>query len=246
MISFCLKLTKLQNLAWNTFKNSLKARSSRFYFTLKKSEKLESGLSHLFSRSRTELAVLASSPVVGSSRNRTAGSMISSMPMFVLFLSPPEIPRVICVPTWGTKKTPTKHNGNRWKRASSAGAGCLLEDRWVTGCDYLQHLGVSHFGETQFFNEVIDSSLLLDLRHGDVQSQSGRKTQILPHGQGAHDHIFLAGTPKLDQRSQTEKLFCSYHFHKSLRETTRNKTEFTASLQEGVNLGRVCRFFWEV
>lgn len=172
--------------------------------------------------------------------------MISSMPMFVLFLSPPEIPRVICVPTWGTKKTPTKHNGNRWKRASSAGAGCLLEDRWMTGCDYLQHLGVSHFGETQFFNEVIDSSLLLDLRHGDVQSQSGRKTQILPHGQGAHDHIFLAGRPKLDQRSQTEKLFCSYHFHKSLRETTRNKTEFTASLQEGVNLGRVCRFFWEV
>lgn len=148
--------------------------------------------------------------------------MISSMPMFVLFLSPPEIPRVICVPTWGTKK----HNGNRWKHASPAGAGCLSEDRWVTGCDYLQHLGVSHFGETQFFNEVIDSSLLLDLRHGDVQSQSRRKTQILPHGQGAHDHIFLAGRRKLDQRSQTEKLFCSYHFHKSLMETTRNKTEF--------------------
>lgn len=27
--------------------------------------------------------------------------------MFVLFLSPPEIPRVICVPTWG-KHTQTK------------------------------------------------------------------------------------------------------------------------------------------
>lgn len=148
--------------------------------------------------------------------------MISSMPMFVLFLSPPEIPRVICVPTWGTKKTNNKTQRGSLKIRFTY----LLEDRWVTGCDYLQHLGVSHFGETQFFNEVTDSSLLLDLRHGDVQSQSRRKTQILPHGQGAHDHIFLVGRRKLDQRSQTEKLFCSYHFHKSLMETTTNKTLF--------------------
>lgn len=48
--------------------------------------------------------MLASSPVVGSSRKRTEGSMISSIPMFVLFLSPPEIPRLICVPTWEEKK----------------------------------------------------------------------------------------------------------------------------------------------
>lgn len=61
-------------------------------------------LSYRFSKSRTEWAVLASSPVVGSSRKRTEGSMMSSIPMFVLFLSPPEIPRLICVPTWGQKR----------------------------------------------------------------------------------------------------------------------------------------------
>lgn len=49
---------------------------------------------HLFSNNRTELAVLASSPEVGSSRKSTEGSMTSSMPMLVLFLSPPEIPRL--------------------------------------------------------------------------------------------------------------------------------------------------------
>lgn len=48
----------------------------------------------LFSNNRTELAVLASSPEVGSSRKSTEGSIISSMPMLVLFLSPPEIPRI--------------------------------------------------------------------------------------------------------------------------------------------------------
>ena len=41
----------------------------------------------------TETAVLASSPVVGSSRNSTCGSMMSSIPMLVLFLSPPDTPR---------------------------------------------------------------------------------------------------------------------------------------------------------
>ena len=56
---------------------------------------------YLLSSSRTELAVLASRPVVGSSKKRTEGSMMSSMPMLVLFLSPPEIPRIIWVPTWG-------------------------------------------------------------------------------------------------------------------------------------------------
>lgn len=53
----------------------------------------------LFKSSSTELAVLASRPVVGSSKKRTDGSMISSIPILVLFLSPPEIPRMSCVPT---------------------------------------------------------------------------------------------------------------------------------------------------
>ena len=47
----------------------------------------------------TELAVLASSPVVGSSRNSTAGRMISSIPMLVLFRSPPDTPRINSLPT---------------------------------------------------------------------------------------------------------------------------------------------------
>lgn len=59
---------------------------------------------HLFSSSSTEFAVLESSPVVGSSRKRTEGSIMSSMPMLVLFRSPPEIPRISWVPTWPQKK----------------------------------------------------------------------------------------------------------------------------------------------
>lgn len=56
-------------------------------------------LLYLLSNSRTELAVAASSPDVGSSRKRTAGSFMSSMPIIVLFFSPPEIPLIISVPT---------------------------------------------------------------------------------------------------------------------------------------------------
>ncbi len=51
------------------------------------------------------MAVLASRPVVGSSRKSTGGSIISSMPIFVLFLSPPETPRIICVPTCKTSQS---------------------------------------------------------------------------------------------------------------------------------------------
>ena len=63
---------------------------------------------YFLSSSRTELAVLASRPVVGSSRNRTEGSMISSMPMLVLLRSPPEMPRISWVPTCTSHKI-TKH-----------------------------------------------------------------------------------------------------------------------------------------
>ena len=47
----------------------------------------------------TALAVLASRPVVGSSRNKTDCDTISSMPMFVRFRSPPDTPRINSVPT---------------------------------------------------------------------------------------------------------------------------------------------------
>ena len=40
----------------------------------------------------TEVAVKESRPVVGSSKNIKYGSVISSTPIEVLFLSPPEIP----------------------------------------------------------------------------------------------------------------------------------------------------------
>lgn len=136
---------------------------------------------YLFNSSRTELAVLASSPVVGSSKNRTDGSIISSIPMFVLFLSPPEMPRVICVPTWG--KHPHKSNTTGINQSVLMLTWCLEAlIRWllkwlllVTGTRVCKNLGVSHFGETQFFDEMIDSSLLVALWDGAGQPESCRK-----------------------------------------------------------------------
>ena len=55
---------------------------------------------HPFNSLMTDTAVCASNPVVGSSRNRTWGSMINSIPMLVLFLSPPDTPRMNSLPTW--------------------------------------------------------------------------------------------------------------------------------------------------
>lgn len=52
-------------------------------------------------------------------------------------------------------------------------------------------LGVGHPGETQFLDEVVDSSLLLTLRDGGGQSQGGGETQVLPDGQRAHEHVLL-------------------------------------------------------
>lgn len=51
------------------------------------------------------MAVLASRPVVGSSRKRTGGSVMSSIPMLVLFRSPPDTPRINSVPTYKQKKS---------------------------------------------------------------------------------------------------------------------------------------------
>ena len=55
---------------------------------------------YLCNKKMTAFAVLESSPVVGSSRNKTDGEMINSIPMFALFLSPPDTPRINSVPTW--------------------------------------------------------------------------------------------------------------------------------------------------
>ena len=47
-----------------------------------------------------ELAVLASRPVVGSSKKRTGGSKTISIPMLTRFLSPPDTPRINSSPTF--------------------------------------------------------------------------------------------------------------------------------------------------
>ena len=47
----------------------------------------------------TDTAVDASSPVVGSSRNKTDGDIINSIPILVRLRSPPEIPRMNSFPT---------------------------------------------------------------------------------------------------------------------------------------------------
>lgn len=88
-------------------------------------------LHYLFSSSRTELAVLASSPVVGSSRKRTEGSMISSIPMFVLFLSPPEIPRVICVPTWENANQTRVSQCKKNIKLFWLALGVIIDDVWL-------------------------------------------------------------------------------------------------------------------
>ena len=51
-----------------------------------------------FNNFSTDIAVAESNPVVGSSRNTKLGDMISSIPMLVRFLSPPETPLNISVP----------------------------------------------------------------------------------------------------------------------------------------------------
>jgi len=56
-------------------------------------------IQYLLNKNITELAVFASRPVVGSSKNSTGGEIISSIPMLVLFLSPPDTPRKNSLPT---------------------------------------------------------------------------------------------------------------------------------------------------
>ena len=51
-------------------------------------------LTYSFSNVITDTAVLASNPVVGSSKHRMLGEVISSIPMLVRFFSPPDTPRV--------------------------------------------------------------------------------------------------------------------------------------------------------
>lgn len=77
-------------------------------------------------------------------------------------------------------------------------------------------LGVGHLGEAQLLDEVIDTSLLLTLRDGGGQPQGGGKTQVLPDGQRAHDHVLLGRDAEhLGRRSERRTLRTH---HESLRE----------------------------
>ena len=59
----------------------------------------------------TDAAVDASRPVVGSSRNKTDGDIINSIPILVRFRSPPEIPRMNSFPTCHSKSEISKGQG---------------------------------------------------------------------------------------------------------------------------------------
>lgn len=100
--------------------------------------------SYFFRRMRTALAVLASRPVVGSSRKRTGGSVMSSIPMLVLFRSPPDTPRINSVPTCKQKKSDICNRPSQymlWSCAFSHPAAififrvpsmnCRASSRWV-------------------------------------------------------------------------------------------------------------------
>lgn len=112
--------------------------------------------------------------------------------MFVLFLSPPEIPRVICVPTL---ESSNRDQSRREKRfASQSLIMKLTTSDKVTLASWpcvIIYLTVSHLGKSQLFDEMIHSSLFLALWHRAGQTQSCGKMQILPNSQSAHDHIFL-------------------------------------------------------
>ena len=56
-------------------------------------------LTYMYSNLITDDAVDASKPVVGSSRKRTSGDVINSIPIDVRFLSPPDIPLITSLPT---------------------------------------------------------------------------------------------------------------------------------------------------
>ncbi len=86
------------------------------------------------------MAVLASRPVVGSSRKSTGGSIISSMPIFVLFLSPPETPQILCVPTCKTSQSEqpsiqVPHSMNYNTDCSNSSRLPLLDHCYVPICD---------------------------------------------------------------------------------------------------------------
>lgn len=75
-----------------------RTQNTRTMFTAEEVSIFDKSVWYFCSSSMMELAVLASRPVVGSSRYRREGEVMSSIPMLHLFFSPPETPRKNIVP----------------------------------------------------------------------------------------------------------------------------------------------------
>lgn len=111
---------------------------------------------------------------------------MSSIPIAVLFLSPPEIPRIICVPTCRSE--------HLWFEGTSGDVHlCSLNIQ--RAAEHTTYLGVSHFGQAQLLDEVCHPSVLLLLANGVGEPQGGTETEVLPYGECAHEHVIL-GEPQ--------------------------------------------------
>lgn len=133
------------------------------------------GRTDLWRMRSTALAVLASRPVVGSSRKRTEGEMISSIPILQRLRSPPETPLMNSVPTWiqpYSVRTQTQ----------SYTAGVMSS---------IPHLGVCTMSQTKFVYSILHPAFFLFHGNRWRKSEVGRKHEVLFHSEGSHDDIIL-------------------------------------------------------
>eukprot|EP00982_Pelagococcus_subviridis_P016093 31450-Pelagococcus_subviridis.AAC.17 len=70
----------------------------------------------------TSFAVKLSNPLVGSSRNKTEGSVMSAIAMFVRFAWPPDIPLTIWLPTTTSRASHRPRSRNSLSTAVSLDA----------------------------------------------------------------------------------------------------------------------------
>lgn len=122
---------------------------------------------HFLSNCTVVIAVNASSPVVGSSRNNMFGSIINSIPMSVLFLSPPLTPLLYSVPTW--------QETHGWSITAN-------HDRNV----HAMYPCIGAFTEPKLFYDSLYSPLLVLHWYWQWQAKRCRKIQVLLNCQCAH------------------------------------------------------------
>ena len=92
----------------------------------------------------TESAVPASSPVVGSSRKMMLGLMMSSIPTFVLFRSPPDTPRMTSVPTYREQVYCQNMNAQYYWRKQAEYNNYNGRYTYYCNLQYLIHLQATH------------------------------------------------------------------------------------------------------